>query len=465
MKLLERFDALGEPRIAWGDEVVDAARLRGWVAAMARWFGGQGLQAGDRVGLHLPHGVEAPVCLLACWRAGLVAVPLDLHHPPGRLAALMERSGAALLVTSGRRGAAVARRIGGPEVVVSAGWLDGLEAGSSGADVGGEAPALILWTSGSTGEPKGVTVSRRAVDVFVEFWSERLSIGRDDRVAWTAALSFDLSLLDIGVSLSRGATLVPVPESQLAFPVTLADWLDEQGVTCLYTVPSLLDRAFPEAASIPPGLRVVLSAGEALSPGLCARLRRGMAAGGQLGNLFGPTETNVSTAWFVPEGWSGEQVPIGAPCPYVDVRLAENGELLVRGGTAMSGYWGQPQRARWTDGWLHTGDRAAWDGETYVFLGRMDRMVKVRGFRVEPEEVERALAALDGVREAAVVVQEGELVAWVVGVAMTQEVSDALARRLPTWACPSRIERLDALPRTPRGKIDRGWLAEATSRS
>ncbi|MCO4768607.1 MAG: AMP-binding protein [Deltaproteobacteria bacterium] len=456
MRLLDAFED-GEPRIEWLGETLGAEELRGRVGASARWMREQGLLPGDRVGLHLSHGADAPVFLLACWSAGLVAVPLDLHHPPDRLAALMERSGAKLFVTSGRRGAALARRVGGPAAVLDKEWSLGLDVAES-VDLPPDAPALILWTSGSTGAPKGVTIPRRAVDSFVHWWGERLDVGPSDRLAWTAALSFDLSLLDIGVALSRGATLVPVPDARLAFPDTLGEYLDERGITCIYSVPSLLARVLDP---MPPSLRVVLSAGEALSPGLAASLRASLGERGLLANLFGPTETNVSTAWFVPWGWDGGQVSIGAPCPYVEVRLGEDDEMLVRGETVMSGYWGEPARASWTEGWLHTGDRARWDDDGLVFLGRADRMVKVRGYRVEPEEVERQLESLSGVDSAAVVVvgqrESAELVAFAVGDFEEDLLSD-LARVLPSWACPARIERLDELPRSPRGKVDRAAL-------
>jgi amino acid adenylation domain-containing protein len=462
MKVLERFYGHGAPALLWGGTALGPDVLRARVCGAADWLRAR-LAPGDRVALHLPHGPDAPVLLLACWQADLVAVPLDLHHPPERLGELLERSGARLFVTSGRRGAALARRLGGEALVIDGEWplpVGGAPRWCAAPD----APALILWTSGSTGAPKGVTIGRGAIDAVVAHWRDRLGIGPADRVAWTAALTFDLSLLDLGVAWTAGATLVPLPEARLAFPAELGAWIEEAGITCIYSVPSLLERALPEGR-MPPSLRVVLSAGEALPAGLARRLRAALPEHGLLGNLFGPTETNVSTAWMVPPGWSGERVPIGRPCPYVRVRLVDD-ELLVTGDTVMQGYWGEPARARWDEyanaRWLHTGDRARWDGEELVFLGRADRMVKVRGYRVEPEEVERALLALAGVAEAAVLVTdaggEARLEACVVGEVDAEGVLTALARVLPGWACPDRIRVLPALPRTPRGKVDREAL-------
>ena len=459
MRLVHRFLTEGDPRIAWGARTLDGAELRRRVRGVVDWLKAEGLEPGDRVALHLPHGPAAPVLLLACWAAGLTAVPLDRHHPPAALRSLVERSGARLLVTVGRRGRALTQRIEVPRLVLDD---DQAVPAGGGALRDGElrahdAPALILWTSGSTGAPKGVTIGREAVDVFVEHWRDRLGVVADDRIAWTAALSFDLSLLDIGVALSGGATLVPVPEAQLAIPARLGGWLEAQRITGVYSVPSLLDQAVTGA--LPPSLRFVLSAGEALPAPLAGRLRQALPDDATLANLFGPTETNVSTAWEVPSGWSGDAVPIGTPCPYVETRIVD-GELLVRGGTVMDGYWGEPDRARWTDGWLHTGDCVEEVDGLLHFRGRLDRMVKVRGYRLEPAAIEAALRAVEGVSEAAVTVEDG-VIAWIVGSADPRDTAAAVARSLPSWACPDRIERIEALPRTARGKVDYAALTRA----
>jgi len=435
--------------VRWGGDLSYGA-LRRRVAGVAQELSGR---AGQRVALHLPHGNDAPVWLLGCWAAGVVPVPLDLQAPLPRLRALVERSGAELVVSSGRRGRSLLRQLP--------------VAGRLAEDVGDgeprpewdwapEDPALILWTSGSTGEPKGVTIPARAVAAFVDHWMDRAGVGEGSRVAWVAALSFDLSLFDLG-ALSRGATVVPVPEATLAFPDRLAAWLDEQQITHWYSVPTLL-RGLLEGGACGESLRWVGSAGERLEPALVRDITATWP-GAQLTNLFGPTETNVSTAWTVPAGWSGEVVPIGEPCPYLDLRLVD-GEIQARGGTTMLGYWGEPDRATWDGGWLRTGDRAERGDDGLVFRGRDDRMVKVRGYRVELDAVEAALRKA-GAQQAAVVAVGGELRAWVVGADPADLAS--IAQWLPRYAQPSAVVRLDALPRTDRGKIDRLALAESAS--
>ncbi len=471
MRLLERFFTHETPQIAWDGEDIVAGVLRRRVAGGARWLRGRGLRPGDHVGLHLPHGAAAPLLLLACWSAGLVVVPLDLGRPTDQLRRLLKRSKARLLITSGKKGANLARHGPIESLVLDKAWTlpvaQTATAPELEVELSPDAPALILWTSGSTGTPKGVSITRGAIDDFVEHWTERLGIGPTDRVAWTAALSFDLSLLDLGVALSSGATLVPVPEERLAFPEELGAWLTEQQVTCLYTVPSLLERALPADKPLPASLRVILSAGEALPVSLARRLRAALPAEGLLGNLFGPTETNVSVAWFAPPGWAGDAVPIGAPCPYAKVRLTDEGELLVAGSTVMTGYWGEPDRAQWSDldgdRWLHTGDLARWEGDELHFLGRADRMLKIRGYRVEPENVEGALALVPGVLEAAVIVRDSDdgpvLVGFVAGDVDPVAVRKAVSATLPGWAVPEHIEVVDALPRSTRGKVDRAALS------
>ena len=195
----------------------------------------------------------------------------------------------------------------------------------------------------------------------------------------------------------------------------------------------------------------------------------------RLFNLFGPTETNVACYQELGELSAAEAVPIGEPCPYIDLRVvdeqgrdADEGELVACGRTVMAGYWGEPERARWLDmagnRYLCTGDRVRRDGRGVLHhLGRIDRMLKIRGYRVEPEEVERRLLAAPAVREAAVVAvgQPAQLVAFVAGDRPDADgLRDQLASELPAQAVPSRIEVVAALPRNERGKVDRAALTD-----
>ena len=435
-----------------------------------------GAAPGDRIASFRLPAAAVPAVLLGTWASGAVAVPLEAHLPVARIRLLLERSGARLLVAAGRSGAGLARALGGEwlarTILIDAPdhWCGGRWDPSDGVrrrvhhDGAMDTPASILFTSGSTGTPKGVTVPRRAVDSFAVHWSERLELGPEDRVAQAASPAFDLSLFEIASTVVGGAVGLPFGPGLGALPGRAAERLREARATVWYTVPSLLLRTWDAGGLRSPEPRILLYAGESMAAADARRLRRSLP-NTRLFNLFGPTETNVSTAHEVPLDFDDVEVPIGTPCPYVDVVLRD-GEIMVAGDTVMSGYWGEADRARWTriDGrsFLHTGDRAVRDADGILrFRGRLDRLVKIRGYRVEPEEVERALAGLEGVSGAAVLAIDGALVAVVEAAEPSaRRWATALAEELPAWAVPSRFEAVEALPRTPRGKVDVTAVAE-----
>jgi len=336
----------------------------------------------------------------------------------------------------------------------------------------------VLHTSGSTGDPKGVVITRQHVDAFCSHWAERVQLQAGSRVAQVASLTFDLSLFELGATLGSRATLCPVPEAFLAFPSRLVEWLVEERISHWYSVPSLagslLDAGLPEQ---PHALDVLMVAGETLPAATARRMLQDLPAT-RLLNLFGPTETNVSCAHELAPDFDGDSVPIGRPCPYLQIAIlgeddqaAERGELVARGATVTPGYLDEAQSADWVEHagqpWLRTGDRVERrdDGLLY-FLGRADRMIKRRGFRIEPEELERALRSLDAVHEAAVVPLRAEepgsaraLVAFVEGSAAEPELLEAALRsQLPAEALPDRIVPVESLPRGARGKVDRASL-------
>lgn len=470
------------PALGIGVHRVDHGTFRSRVVALADRMTGAGLRAGDRVALALPHGLLAPTALWACWMARLVPVPIDTHLPPERVRKVLDRAGASLLLAEGARGESLVRRLDGS----CPAWLDvgfddapeqprAVEAMPTWA---AEDPALLLFTSGSTGEPKGVTVPARAIDAFALHWGGSLSFRPGVRIAWAAALSFDLSLLDLVGGLAFGAEVHPIPEALLAFPEQLVPWLAQREITHLYTVPSLWVRLLDHGlagGSVP--LRAALYAGEPMAAADARRFRAALPSV-PLWNLFGPTETNVNTAYEVPAGFDAAAVPIGRPMPYLEValvdevgRVGDEGEMLCRGGTTMLGYWGEPGRARWlgdgSDRWLRTGDRARRrDDGVFEFLGRMDRMAKIDGYRVEPEEVETHAGTAPGVTEAAVVVDRSRgaprLVLCWTGAPATGSVAVLMhvRRKVPPYAVPAAALWLESLPRTERGKVDLQRLAE-----
>lgn len=445
------------------DGALSFAELRATAGALGAELRRRGVEPGDRVALLLPHGRLEPAVVLGIWAAGCVAVPLDLHLPLERIASLLERTSARLLIAAGVRGGALGKRLGWRDSTLLVGapghWrgarLEELPAADwAVAERGPDDVASILFTSGSTGTPKGVTITRGHVDAFTGHWARATELAPGDRVAHASDLAFDLSLYEVGATLRAGATVVPVPEGLLAFRGDLARWVESQLITHWYSVPTLVVGMVQQGLD-PAALKVVLYAGEAMGEVDAVAVRRALPDV-RLWNLFGPTETNVSCAWELPSPLPPGPVPIGRPCPYLEVRL-HGGEILARGATVTPGYWGEPERATWLelDGerWLRTGDAAHWDGDVLRFDGRLDRMIKVSGYRVEPGAVEAALMRA-GATEAAVFVRDGTLCAAVVGEVDPEDLGRAASSTLPSFSVPASIEVFDALPRTPRGKVD-----------
>ncbi len=492
MRLLAEIDeqTADAPAVDFEGALVTYDVLRSRAAALAAEIRRRGEDGGGRVALLLPHGAWEPSALLAVWAAGAVAVPLDLHWPIERIREILSRCDAGMLVATGQRGASLASALGEPwserTLLIDApvGWSgpryealaeDDRPLAASGART--DDVASILFTSGSTGSSKGVTLTRANVDVFAVHWAGELGLARGDRVAHASDLAFDLSLLEIGATLAGGGTVVPVPEAQLGFPAELASWVIRREVSVWYSVPSLLvGMVRGGLAEAEPGhrLRVLLYAGERMG-GFEALMVRQAFPRVRFLNLFGPTETNVSCAYEIPATFDGGEVPIGWPCPYVDLRLvddsdreADEGEIVVAGGTVMAGYWAESRREQWLEiearPYLRTGDRARrGPGGELQFLGRLDRMVKVSGYRIEPEEVEAALLAVGGVGDAAVVAvhdaREHPVLAAVVSPTAgrpfdVEGTGRALSLRLPAYAVPRLFVTTAEMPRTSRGKVD-----------
>jgi amino acid adenylation domain-containing protein len=353
--------------------------------------------------------------------------------------------------------------------------------------------AYILYTSGSTGIPKGVMLTHRNALTFVEWCAEQIGVASTDRLSNHAPLHFDLSVFDLYVAALGGATVVLVPEQAAYFGASLADLINEEHITVWYSVPSalrLLTKVTPEPGAYP-SLRTVVFAGE-VYPTPSLRVLRRLIPSVDLWNLYGPTETNVCTYFKVDDLPDDDRtIPIGRGCENTDVfavapdgRLAgvgEEGELYVRGATVMKGYWGRPDktvevlipnplRDSPPDLVYRTGDlvRLRPDGN-YDFLGRRDHQIKSRGYRIELGEIEAALAAHPALDESmAVAVPHEEwgtaIVAWVTPrdgreVSPT-EVRRHVAGRLPRYMVPAVVQVLDALPKTSTGKIDRPQLLE-----
>jgi amino acid adenylation domain-containing protein len=472
-------DRTGQDRVTSFRELFEQA------ASLAVRFVEHGVQKQDRIALVLPKSTDAIVSVFASLLAGAVYVPIHPQWPKERIEATLADCAARLVI----EGEGSPLRITDRETGRNIPWpTPDIRSGISGVDslprADADDPAIILFTSGSTGRPKGVVLSHRAVSAFVKWSAREFQISPADRIACPSPLSFDLSTFDIFNMALCGATCVLVPGHIAWMPRFLVQFVREAGITCWYSVPSILAGMLEEgrmARHDYPGLRVILFAGEVFRGADVARLVATVPQA-VCANLYGPTETNVVTWYRVPRSFDGSQpLPIGQPCPYATVTLdAASGELLAGGDSLMSGYWNRPEDTQRAfvnlDGkrYYRTGDRVsrAADGN-YLFLGRLDRQMKRRGFRIELGEIETALAGHEDILEAAVVaVDDGKMGAVIIAFVRSRsarvvsliEAKAHCARTLPLYMVPDHIVFLDAIPKGSRGKIDYIALSKMAER-
>ncbi|MGH2852306.1 MAG: amino acid adenylation domain-containing protein [Solirubrobacteraceae bacterium] len=468
-------------------------------AMLANALVDHGVAVGDRVGLLLEKSPESLVGIYGILRAGATYVPLDDQAPVPRVAYIARDAGIRCLVTSPPRLEMTRQlRAAGAELdaLIVAGDVeedDGAirQLGWPGlADYPADAPSLardpdrlayILYTSGSTGEPKGVMLSHRNARSFVDWAAREVGVGEADRLSSHAPLFFDLSTFDLFAAAWGGATVVLVPSEVSIFPIELARFIRESQITVWYSVPSILTllvlRGGLEPGSLET-LRTVLFAGEVF-PTKYLRALMDLVPRARFLNLYGPTETNVCTWYEVPRALaSDEAIPIGRAIDGVDLIVeaedgapaaaGEVGELLVRGPTVMHGYWGDPERTSRVlhGGTYRTGDlvRDSGDGEL-VFLGRRDAQVKTRGYRVELGDVETALYSLPAVVECVVVAIPDDAItnrlkAFVVagGPLNAGDLAARCRELLPRYMVPDEFELRESLPKSATGKIDRRRL-------
>jgi amino acid adenylation domain-containing protein len=422
----------------------------------------------QRVGVMMSRSAELIAALLAVLKAGAAYVPLDPAYPADWRTFAAEDARITLLLTETAAEAVSRESEQNPEPLAGPGNL-----------------AYVLYTSGSTGRPKGVEIEHRA-PVERMLWA-REAFPADDLAGVLASTSvcFDLSVFEVFVPLSWGGTVI-LADHALALPVLPAR--DE--VRLVNTVPSAMSEL--AAGELPPRLRTVNLAGESLPPQLVERIYRHPQVGLVL-NLYGPTEDATYSTWARIER-GATRVTIGCPLPGTRAYVLDRhlqpvpggvpGELYLAGAGGARGYLGRPELtaerflpdafAPLPGGRLYrTGDLARWLATGALeHLGRIDHQVKVRGFRIELEEIEAALLALPGVREAVVVAREEpagsdrpdrstggrRLVAYWVGDASTEAMRRHLGGRLPAYMVPSAFVPLAAFPLTPNGKVDRKAL-------
>ena len=368
------------------------------------------MRPGDRVIVWGDKSADAVALMQGALRAGVIYVPVTAGNPAVRVARMAADCSASLIVADG---AAIADGDGaaglaGVAPVVSLGDLqtaDGPDVAWHEGTTGG--PAYILYTSGSTGVPKGVLISHQNALAFVQWAVRETGVVATDRLSNHAPFNFDLSVFDIYGAFCKGAS-VHLIQPELAYaPAQLADFITAERITVWYSVPSALSLMMRDGGLLdrtrPPALRACVFAGEAFPTAQAVELRKRWP-GVRLLNWYGPTETNVCTSYEVTDADLARtgSLPIGRAASGDTVTLdppgAAEGEIVVSGPTVMLGYWGAaPLR-----GPYRTGDLGRYDPDGQLeYIGRIDSMVKVRGHRIELGEVE---AVLSGQRSVAAVV-------------------------------------------------------------
>jgi amino acid adenylation domain-containing protein len=486
----------GKVALVDGDRVLTYAELDRAVNRLARALREAEVRRGDRVAILQNKSAEAIVSIYGVLAAGAAYVPLDPQAPPARQRQIIADCSPRLLLCGGpdKTGTPGGDPAGQTRVLRVAG-VSPEEAATSSASsaplrlkADGEDLAYILYTSGSTGVPKGVALTHRNGLAFVRWAVEEFTVTDADRLASLAPLHFDLSIFDVFAAAAAAATLVLVPRRVSVFPAELADFIGSRQITVWYSTPSALTLLLRHGRPVPrdlAGLRVILFAGEVFPAPRLAELAE-LAPHARLANLYGPTETNVCTWTQVRRPVDpATPVPIGRPIPGVSTAVIGDdgtpvgpggvGELYVRGPTVMRGYWNDADRTEralvrlpGTQGLSYaTGDIVRVDGTgVHHFLGRRDDQVKSAGHRIELGEVETAIHSHPSVAECAVLaVPDPDITNRIVGCVAAPGVSAAqlarhCAQRLPPYMVPHRFELLDSLPKTSTGKTDRRVLRE-----
>ncbi|WP_280253133.1 non-ribosomal peptide synthetase [Nocardia abscessus] len=480
-----------EPVAGSGEQPLRYGELSALADGFAAELRALGATGNECVPVVLTRSTEMLVAIFGVLRAGCAYVPLDPDFPAARIETVLADCGARF-VAAGPRHRAVFDKLGVTRIAVGdIGPARGVEHVSHPADL-----SYLIYTSGSTGVPKGVMIEHRSVVNRLTWMQRRYPLHATDVILQKTPVTFDVSVWELFWWAITGARLALLEPGGERDPRRIAEAIAAHAVTVLHFVPSMLAAFVDELAAEPAtvarigSVRRVFCSGEALPPALVRRFHAVFAAAGatapQLVNLYGPTEATVDVSYFdCPAEDPLDVVPIGRPIDNIDLLVLDDtgrrvpvgvpGELNIAGVGVARGYRGRPEltAAAFVDDRAvpgrrryRTGDLARWlpDGNL-EYLGRFDDQVKIRGNRITLGEVHNAMLGCTGVHAAAVVDEVSEahgvqLVGYFVGADVSgEEIADQLAATLPRYMVPSRLIRVDRIPLTRNGKLDRRALA------
>jgi amino acid adenylation domain-containing protein len=505
------------PALVMGQERLTFGELERRTNQLARLLRDSGLKRDDRIAVLMPKSPDAIVSFLGVLKADCIYVPMDPGSPPARIEKMLQSSGARWILASGPAAGALDGIFrDGLHSGLSVGWFGASASAGRNfipkfgpADVLGhdttacqsqnnpDDAAHILFTSGSTGSPKGVIITHENVVRFVQWGVGYFGIDSSDRNSGHSPLQFDLSTFDIYGALAAGAALYLVPPELNIVPHKLTEFIRQNELTQWFSAPAILNHMAKFDAVKQndfPSLKRLLWCGEVFpTPALMHWMQRLPHVA--FTNLYGPTEATIASSYYtVPQCPTDEKsaIPIGTPCEGEallvlddDLRplpTGETGALYISGVGLSPGYWEDPERtaaaflanpnADRTHARIYkTGDlaRVGADGLVY-FVGRADTQIKSRGYRIELGEIETALNALDALRECAVVAietggLEGKAICCAFVPADGSELAPVSIRKqlsasLPAYMLPARWMRCDVLPKNSNGKIDRRRIRE-----
>lgn len=469
------------------------AELEKCAAAAASAILSRGFGPNRPILVYLPKSRESVVSFLAALYAGCPYAPVDYAIPMGRLEKTVENLEPALIITDG---AGMERlnglQLGEAQTVLyselSAFPIDRNAVKAALDGVIDTDPAYIMYTSGSTGNPKGVAVPHRGVIEYAQAVTETFRITERSVLGLQSGFHFDNSTFDLYASLSTGAKLVIIPEILFLYPHKLMDLMEEKEISCIFWVPTIMinvaNTGALEGRSLP-SLESVVFAGEVM-PNRQLNMWRRALPDRVYANLYGPTEITVDCTCYIAdrEFADSDPLPIGKPWRGARILLlkddntpaavGEEGEICVLGSGVALGYWNAPEQTakafvqnplnpNYPERMYRTGDLGRWDSDgNLLFCGRRDSQIKIDGIRLELGDVEAAASCVDGVRRACALFdgEKGEIVLFL---ETSREVTlrkfnQELRAFAPSYMLPKRLETMEKFPENKNGKIDRPLL-------